>query len=345
MPICPVCNKEFIQKNTVGPKRKYCSIQCHDKSRVKKPEDYQPCLQCGKPAKVKFCSKECRLTWQKITKRKPKITAKLICENCGNEFIPNHFSPGQKFCSRKCQLHTNGIKPKTHLTATCRYCGKEYHPKSIERNKYCSRKCRFNYLHERKAKRLQAVELEKQDRQPKYRKCSLCGKEYQFGKGYQGFCSHECRKEANRQRSCEYYKAHFISVKQTNPFITKSCPECGRSFKVNYHANRTIYCSKRCSEKEFKRNQNHKRRLNKVSLFISKVHRQEIFKRDNFTCQICHKKINLKYKFPHPLSATIDHIIPLAKGGTHEPKNCQTAHMICNSNKRDLLQGQLLLIG
>ena len=36
---------------------------------------------------------------------------------------------------------------------------------------------------------------------------------------------------------------------------------------------------------------------------------------------------------PHPMSLSIDHIIPLSLGGTHEPKNVQVVHLICNSTK------------
>lgn len=36
---------------------------------------------------------------------------------------------------------------------------------------------------------------------------------------------------------------------------------------------------------------------------------------------------------PDRLAPTLDHIIPLAAGGTHEPSNCQCAHFSCNSAK------------
>lgn len=35
--------------------------------------------------------------------------------------------------------------------------------------------------------------------------------------------------------------------------------------------------------------------------------------------------------------ATLDHIIPLAKGGVHAPSNMQLAHDRCNSDKGDSL--------
>ena len=55
-------------------------------------------------------------------------------------------------------------------------------------------------------------------------------------------------------------------------------------------------------------------------------------------CGICGKPVNKKLKFPHPLSACIDHIIPLAKGGhPSDINNLQLAHWCCNREKSDKL--------
>jgi len=59
----------------------------------------------------------------------------------------------------------------------------------------------------------------------------------------------------------------------------------------------------------------------------------EIFQRDHWLCQICYKKINNKMSFPHPDSATLDHIIPICKGGKHTKDNVQCAHWKCNKKK------------
>lgn len=51
-------------------------------------------------------------------------------------------------------------------------------------------------------------------------------------------------------------------------------------------------------------------------------------------CAICGLPINKKLKFPDPMSATVDHIIPVAKGGhPSDPSNLQAAHLICNQVK------------
>lgn len=53
-------------------------------------------------------------------------------------------------------------------------------------------------------------------------------------------------------------------------------------------------------------------------------------------CGICGKPVDFKLKYPHPLSACIDHIIPVAKGGhPSDINNLQLAHWTCNRQKSD----------
>lgn len=56
-------------------------------------------------------------------------------------------------------------------------------------------------------------------------------------------------------------------------------------------------------------------------------------------CGICGKPVDkVKYKYPHPLSPTVDHIIPVSKGGhPSDLANLQLAHRCCNRQKSDKL--------
>ena len=55
-------------------------------------------------------------------------------------------------------------------------------------------------------------------------------------------------------------------------------------------------------------------------------------------CGICGQPVDFSYKFPHPLSPTVDHIIPIAKGGhPSDLANLQLAHRTCNRSKSDKL--------
>lgn len=55
-------------------------------------------------------------------------------------------------------------------------------------------------------------------------------------------------------------------------------------------------------------------------------------------CGICGRPVDFNYKYPHPLSPCIDHIIPVAKGGhPSDLDNLQLAHWTCNRQKSDKL--------
>ena len=70
-----------------------------------------------------------------------------------------------------------------------------------------------------------------------------------------------------------------------------------------------------------------------------------IFERDNWICGICGQKINKRLKYPNERSKSIDHIVPISKGGADAPVNVQSAHLRCNVSKNAGGGGQLRLVG
>jgi 5-methylcytosine-specific restriction endonuclease McrA len=64
----------------------------------------------------------------------------------------------------------------------------------------------------------------------------------------------------------------------------------------------------------------------------------DIFERDEWICGLCHDPIDKWRRGPDDwYRATLDHIIPLSKGGLHTYENTQAAHWICNMEKGDRL--------
>lgn len=62
-------------------------------------------------------------------------------------------------------------------------------------------------------------------------------------------------------------------------------------------------------------------------------------------CGICGKPVDFSYKYPHPLSPVVDHIIPVAKNGhPSDISNLQLAHRCCNRQKADKLVDQSRLV-
>lgn len=71
----------------------------------------------------------------------------------------------------------------------------------------------------------------------------------------------------------------------------------------------------------------------------------EIAERDSWRCQICGKRIGRSFRFPHPRSLSVDHIVPISKGGDDVRANVQAAHLRCNISKYVGGTDQLRLIG
>jgi hypothetical protein len=75
------------------------------------------------------------------------------------------------------------------------------------------------------------------------------------------------------------------------------------------------------------------RRARLATVRVEAFSPREIFERDGWTCGICTEPIDPGAAHPDRMSASLDHIIPLSRGGFHERLNCQAAHLICNIRK------------
>jgi len=61
--------------------------------------------------------------------------------------------------------------------------------------------------------------------------------------------------------------------------------------------------------------------------------RVEIFERDAWICQICSTPVDRERPWRKPNSPSLDHIVPIARGGEHTRANAQTACLRCNMRK------------
>ena len=64
---------------------------------------------------------------------------------------------------------------------------------------------------------------------------------------------------------------------------------------------------------------------------------REIFERDGWICYLCERAVDRTLKHPDPESASLEHVIPLSRGGEHSQANVRLAHLHCNLTKRDRL--------
>jgi hypothetical protein len=68
--------------------------------------------------------------------------------------------------------------------------------------------------------------------------------------------------------------------------------------------------------------------------------RQEIFERDRWRCGLCGKRVREDLDWPKHGAPSIDHVIPLSRGGEHTRQNVQLAHLGCNWSKNGRVAGQ-----
>lgn len=59
----------------------------------------------------------------------------------------------------------------------------------------------------------------------------------------------------------------------------------------------------------------------------------EIFERDEWICGICSQAVDPALTSPEPMSASIDHIVPVSLGGNHTRANVRLAHLRCNTKR------------
>lgn len=59
----------------------------------------------------------------------------------------------------------------------------------------------------------------------------------------------------------------------------------------------------------------------------------EVYDRALWVCGICGCGIPRVTIWPHPESASLDHVIPISLGGAHSYANTQPAHLVCNMRK------------
>ncbi len=73
--------------------------------------------------------------------------------------------------------------------------------------------------------------------------------------------------------------------------------------------------------------------------YVEPVNVKKVYRKDKGVCQICGLEVPFDTSSSNIWGATVDHIIPLSKGGKHSLSNCQLAHRMCNSIKSDIDDG------
>lgn len=140
-----------------------------------------------------------------------------------------------------------------------------------------------------------------------------------------------------------------VNGKSRATIICHQCRRTGHSPRMTIEQERAINAAyqraRRAAGKALSPG-NHRTRALKFGVEYTYVDRRRVFNRDRWRCGICRNPVDKRLKYPHPRSASLDHIVPMSKGGGHTYLNTQCAHLDCNLRKLAAGEGeQLALIG
>ncbi len=162
------------------------------------------------------------------------------------------------------------------------------------------------------------------------RRCRRCGRtpeETPFGKGQSkdGFDTY-C-KECDSQQQKESYQAR-----------TPAQREAQSSWGKQYYLQHSEHIKARSTRYHQAKpwvihNSNHRRLAKELAHYVEPVNDIRVFERDGWVCQLCGETVNPDLRWPDPMSPSLDHVVPIARGGTHEYANVQLAHLVCNLRK------------
>ena len=60
------------------------------------------------------------------------------------------------------------------------------------------------------------------------------------------------------------------------------------------------------------------------------ISREIVGDRDGWACGICRCDVDSSLAWPDPKSPSLDHIVPLSRGGRHTYSNVRITHLTCN---------------
>lgn len=148
------------------------------------------------------------------------------------------------------------------------------------------------------------------------------------------------RRECQLEQARQYYESHHTPA----PARTIVCRDCGVTFTFQGRgAGSKIYCDTCAAvrKREAKRRQmiRHNSERRGALRGGENFSPYEIAERDGWLCYLCGwdiLEVHHVYRMgPHPLGPTIDHIVPVADGGSHTVGNVAASHAICNSIRRE----------
>lgn len=280
--------------------------------------DNKSCLRCEaeftpRRKASRFCGETCRVGWYKDQKPKPIKP----CAYC-REPVPkgSRNNCGAPECRAQAEATwLSNTTPCVHQGCSrpshCKgYCSKHYYTEYQRQHEH-----RYSYT------------------------CTVCGN---------GYTTHRQARGAYPAcgRGCRTYLAMWTAGGNTGR-TTRDCAICGTPTQAigiqpvcSLAACRDAYGSASARAAQVRRRQ---RIIGNGGM--ESIDRLAVFTRDNYLCHLCGTRTDPSH-YPNPNYPTLDHLIPISRGGQHTYANVRCACFRCNVVKGARGSGeQLALIG
>ena len=194
------------------------------------------------------------------------------CKDCNLLLEENKFEKNRRVC-KKCRLE----KRKNTHKLTCKECSKTF-TNSRKDAFFCSKKCQSKDRENR-------VIVE----------CDYCKNTFEVVK-------------SRIKQSAKLHCSHECKVKNSKSKIIKKCNSCGKDVEKDYHyKDKTAYCSSRCfynyntgeNVHNYNKDLTEEERINKRKYPEYYQWRNNVFQRDDFTCQCCLSKGGIELNAHH----------------------------------------------
>lgn len=136
------------------------------------------------------------------------------------------------------------------------------------------------------------------------------------------FCSMKCLADHHNPR----VHAAERAARAARP--RPRCARCGVSTAHRKQIN-ARFCSLRC----LRTYNSTLRRALARGVDADRFDHIEVFERDRWTCGLCGEAVERGLSGLDPMGPTLDHVVPIARGGAHTMANTQLAHRRCNTVK------------
>ena len=202
--------------------------------------------------------------------------------------------------------------------AVCEYCGKELTEKSHHAGKvrrFCNNEC---------------FKASRGSVERRTTICQYCGKTFKETRDRPNlYCSKQCaarhrgmiytsRRQAQDDHELELLEEYREALKRVEDLRyriehEKYCIECGKLFTARQMGQKC--CSPECSRRRENRGKDH--RIYKNGAPDKSITLTKLYMRDGGICQICGRAIDFDRDPNDDRYPSIDHIIPISKGGIH----------------------------